>query len=225
MRGEGRVAVSNREEYVDVSAFRKNRLPLILPALSVIWIGVVGIGLSQMWEYEATPGELTNSPATWPTESRIERGTERPTLVVFAHPRCPCTRASIDELSRILTHCQGKVDAQVLFFKPSGSPVDWPKTDLWSAAQVIPGVSVIQDESGFEATRFSATTSGHSLLYDSRGRLLFSGGITGSRGHAGDNVGKSAIESLLLDGMTQRHQTFVFGCPLQGRVDTGGSES
>ena len=37
--------------------------------------------------------------------------------------------------------------------------------------------------------RFGAETSGQTLLYDRDGRLLFSGGTTGSRGHDGDNAG------------------------------------
>ena len=218
------MAASSDAEPFEANPRRKNWVPLIFPALSVIWVVFATIGLSRLWRYEATPGELTQSPTTWPAESRIERETKRPTLLVFAHPRCPCTRASIGELARIMTICHGKVDARVLFFQPMGSASDWAQTDLWFAAREIPGVSVIQDESGFEATRFSATVSGHSLLYDATGRLLFSGGITGSRGHAGDNVGKTAIESLLLNGQTNRQQTFVFGCPLLGQVSTKRSE-
>ncbi len=198
---------------------------LALPTLTVIWLGVVGIGLSSMWEYQATPGEVNKSPTNWPADSRIERNTERPTLVVFAHPRCPCTRASIRELSRIMTHCRERVDTHVLFFKPSGFSADWEKTDLWLSAEAIPGVSVAGDEDGSEAMRFRAATSGYSLLYDPDGRLLFSGGITGSRGHSGDNAGRSAIESLLMNGVADQKQTFVFGCPLLGRDDACDTES
>ena len=199
---------------------------LALPTLTLIWLGVVGIGLSLMWEYEATPGEVTTFLPHWPGDSRIERNTDRPTLVVFAHPRCPCTRASISELALIMAHCPGRVDVRVLFFKPSGFSAGWEKTDLWSSAEAIPGVKVVCDEDGSEAKRFRATTSGYSLLYNSNGRLLFGGGITGSRGHSGDNAGRSTIESLLMNGESdQKQQTFVFGCPLLGRDDACSTES
>ncbi len=190
---------------------------LALPSLTMIWLGVVGIGLSCLWEHEATPGEVTESPTNWPANSRIERNATLPTLVVFAHPHCPCTRASIRELSQIMTRCRERVDTHVLFFKPSEFSADWEKTDLWLSAEAIPGVSVADDEDGSEAMRFGAATSGYSLLYHPDGRLLFSGGITGSRGHSGDNAGRSAIESLLTDGVADRKHTFVFGCPLLGR--------
>ena len=178
-----------------------------------------------MWEYEATPGEVTVSQMQWPDDSQIERNPNRPTLVVFAHPRCPCSRATIGELALIVAHCPERVDVRVLFFKPSEFSAGWEKTDLWSSAEAIPGVTVISDEDGSEAKRFRATTSGYSLLYDSDGRLLFGGGITGSRGHSGDNAGRTAIETLLMNGESdQKQQTLVFGCPLLGRDDTCGTE-
>jgi hypothetical protein len=75
-------------------------------------------------------------------------------------------------------------------------------------------VSVRIDEAGREAARFGATTSGHVLLYDRGGRLRFSGGITASRGHVGDNAGRAALLGLLIHGETERERTPVFGCPL-----------
>lgn len=181
---------------------------------------MVGIGLSWMWAYEATPGEVTTTRTHWPADSQIQRNTDRPTLVVFAHPRCPCTRATIGELAMIVAHCNERVDVRVLFFKPKGLSAGWEKTDLWSSAAAIPGVEVISDEDGSEAKTFHANTSGYSLLYEPDGQLVFSGGITGSRGHSGDNAGRSSIESLLMNGQSdQNQQTFVFGCPLLGKND------
>lgn len=70
------------------------------------------------------------------------------------------------------------------------------------------------DDNGAEANRFHAATSGQTLLYDAAGRLLFSGGITGSRGHSGDNAGQTAIVSLVNSGAAELTETSVFGCPL-----------
>jgi hypothetical protein len=104
--------------------------------------------------------------------------------------------------------------ASVLFLKPKGSSEDWERTDLWQSAASIPGVNVLVDEDGAEARRFNSSTSGQTILYDAEGRLLFSGGITGSRGHSGDNAGRSAVVSLVNAGAADRAETFVFGCPL-----------
>lgn len=112
-----------------------------------------------------------------------------------------------------MTQAQGRVTAYVLFVKPSGSTENWEKTDLWQSAASIPGVSVVVDD-GAEAFRFHAMTSGQTALYDAEGQLLFSGGITASRGHSGDNAGRSAIVSLLNTGDAEQTVTSVFGCPL-----------
>ena len=82
-----------------------------------------------------------------------------------AHPHCPCTRASIESLARIMTRCRGLVTAHVAFCKPAGFPGDWEQTDLWRSAAAIPDVEVFCDEEGREARRFGAATSGCVLLF------------------------------------------------------------
>lgn len=176
---------------------------------------MIGVGLSQLWGYENAPGPATAPPSRWPLDSSIHLATDRATLVMLAHPHCPCTRASIGELARLMAQSQGRVTAYALFVKPEGSSDDWEKTDLWQSAASIPGVNVVIDD-GVEAQRFCAVTSGQTVLYDAEGHLLFSGGITGSRGHSGDNAGRSAIVSLLNNGEAERTETSVFGCPLFG---------
>jgi hypothetical protein len=139
------------------------------------------------------------------------------TLIMFAHPQCPCSRASIEELNRLLARSHGNVAAQVWFFKPAGFPADWTRSDLWRSAAAIPGVTVHDDPDGAQARLFGAETSGYVLLYDPRGQLRFKGGITGSRGHAGDNDGEDAIVSLLAGQQVNLKQTPVYGCSLLGK--------
>lgn len=195
-------------------ASNKKRFRVILLVGTVAWLSIVSIGLWRVWGYENAPGVAAAPPQQWPTDSRIQPAHDQATLVVLAHPHCPCTRASIGELASIMAHCQGRLTAYVLFLKPAGFSGDWEKTDLWQSAANIPGVTVIPDDDGSEARRFRAATSGQTVLYDSEGRLLFSGGITGSRGHSGDNAGRSSIVSLVNAGTAERTETFVFGCPL-----------
>ncbi|MCH7725280.1 MAG: RedB protein [Planctomycetes bacterium] len=192
----------------------QNKQWLRLSTITLAWLAATGFGLCALWNYETTPGEIATLASEWPGESHIQRNAELPTLVLFAHPRCPCTRASIGELALIMARCQGRVDAHVLFFKPTEFSSDWEKTDLWRDAEEIPSVKVTWDEDGSEARRFQAATSGFTVLYDPNGRLVFSGGITGSRGHYGDNAGKTAIESILTSGPTDRKSSLVFGCQL-----------
>ncbi|QDV48343.1 thioredoxin domain-containing protein [Gimesia fumaroli] len=198
---------------------------LALPAMVILWLGAVFLGMSVIWEYQVTPGEVPDAPISWPIDSRMTCNHRRPTLVMFAHPRCPCTRASIGELALIMAHGPERIDARVLFFKPAHFLEGWEKTDLWETAKHIPGVSVSSDIDGSEAQLFGATTSGYVLLYDANGQLLFHGGITGSRGHSGDNAGRTAIETILIGGNTDKQTTFTFGCPLLGRNDVCQQEN
>lgn len=191
----------------------------IMIAGGLVWMFVVVVGLRVLLAYENTPGVAASPSVQWPANSRIERASSRATLVMLAHPRCPCTRATIGELNTLMARCQGKVKAYVLFFRPKGAAAGWENTDLWQSADSIPGVQAVADEGGMEARRFQGQTSGQTLLFNSAGHLLFSGGITGARGHAGDNAGRDAIVSLLNDGktaqQTAQHEAFVFGCSLR----------
>jgi hypothetical protein len=195
---------------------RLNKGQFILIAACAVWVLMVGAGLSLLLAYENAPGPDAAPPSRWPADSRIQPAADRATLIMLAHPHCPCTRASIGELARLMTQAQDRVTTYVLFLKPAGSSDDWEKTDLWQSAASIPGVNVLVDDGGVEAQRFQAMTSGYTVLYDAGGRLIFSGGITSSRGHFGDNAGRSAIVSLLNTGKADRAETFAFGCPLLG---------
>ena len=185
-----------------------------LLGFGILWLVGVGVGQRVLLDYETSLGEAATPPVRWPADSRIQRATGLATLVMMAHPQCPCTRASIGELALLMAQVQDRVSAYVLFFKPTGYSEEWEKSDLWRSAAAIPRVTVLVDDGGVEAARFHAAVSGQALLYDVEGRLLFSGGITASRGHSGDNAGRSAIGSLVTTGTAERAGTPVFGCSL-----------
>lgn len=198
---------------------RRKRLIWSATAFAVGWVLTVGLGLRTLLNYESAPGSVATVPKAWPT-SQVPVATDRPTLVMLAHPHCPCTRASIGELARIMARIQGKATAIVLFSKPEATGSDWNDTALRRSAAAIPGVTVLPDPDGIEARRFGAETSGHTLLFAADGRLLFSGGITHSRGHEGDNPGEDAIVPLVHNRVSDRAETLVFGCslPLEKRT-------
>jgi hypothetical protein len=187
--------------------------PLLVGAL-LVWILGVGAGFAHVLDYAFTPGNRGTSPTDWPSGSSLRPDPGRANLVLLAHPHCPCSRVSIDQLEQIMVRCQGQVTAHVLFYRPSTFPENWEKTDLWHHSAAIPGMHVVADTDASEAQRFGAATSGHVLLFHADGHLLFRGGITNSRGHAGASLGSEAIVSLLTTGTTEHTETPVFGCPL-----------
>jgi hypothetical protein len=195
-----------------VTSIRKNIFLTTL--LGVTWVAAVAFGARILLKYESAPGRTGPVPAAWPVASAIERSADKSTLIMLAHPHCPCTRASVGELAQIMARAQGKTNAYVVFIKPSGAGPDWDDTDLRRTAATIPGVKVLTDANGTEADRFGIQTSGHTLLFDRSGALLFSGGITSSRGHAGGNTGESAILAALNGRRVDHTRTPIFGCAL-----------
>jgi hypothetical protein len=179
-----------------------------------VWLGSIVAGLSLLARYDTTAGVAGTAPRYWPRASRIQLSDQGHTLVMFAHPKCPCTRASLGELAKILTRCPNTVTPHVVFFKPADTTELWDHTDQWFTATNTPGVNVVRDMDGVEARLFQATTSGQTLLYNAAGELLFSGGITLARGHAGDNPGRGAIESYLAGSGGEICETPVYGCPI-----------
>jgi hypothetical protein len=200
-----------------VAGMKKNAL---IGAAVALWIPAVGFGISTLWKYSITPGHPAEPPVNWLRRAPIERASGRATLVMFAHPLCGCSRASLGELAIIMAHESEKVNASVFFYRAPGEPSQWARTDLWETATAIPGVGVSEDPGGSVAQSFGVFTSGQTLLYDSEGRLQFKGGITGSRGHSGDNAGRSVITALLqgdpLLATRLPVTTPVFGCSLRG---------
>jgi hypothetical protein len=193
---------------------------LVLVAFLVVWLPAVAFGINVLWKYSSTPGRVGTPSLSWPEGVQPERTPGRSTLVMFAHPQCPCTSATLGELAIIMAHAHERLDAKVFFYLPSTAPASWARTELWSTASAIPGVHVFEDRDAHMAERFGAFTSGQTLLYDPLGHLQFKGGITALRGHSGDNAGRSAIIALVRSDPPQigalPEVTPVLGCSLRG---------
>lgn len=158
------------------------------------------VGMGALILYNGTPGAASSPPLVWPAATKLERTGNEPTLLVFAHPFCRCTDATITGLSRLRSLRPGSGAAvPAVTFVVLGGENDpaWNRTDLTDKAAAVPNSRFVWDDGGQEAKRFGARTSGLVVLYSARGKLLFAGGVTGSRGHEGDNLGLSALKSAL----------------------------
>jgi hypothetical protein len=199
-----------------VSKMREGRTGRgLIAGLLVVWGASVALGFVVLMDYQNAPGAPAEPPSQWPASSALDPGGQtRGTLVLFAHPRCPCTRATLSELERLLHHVQGRVTTYVVFVQPEGYDRAWVRDHLWHRATAMPAVRPVRDVKGMEAERFGAFTSGQVLYYDEQQHLRFAGGITGARGHEGDNKGRQALRQLIQTGTANRTSTFVFGCAL-----------
>ncbi|HSR53163.1 MAG TPA: RedB protein [Acidobacteriota bacterium] len=184
-------------------------------AALAFWLAGIAAGVLITAQYQNSVGAPGSAPPLWPSGSSLRPRAGQFTAVMAVHPHCTCTRAGLEELARLMAQGRDRLEVVVLFIRPREVGGRWDKSDLWDMAGRIPDVTVRSDPGGTEARRFGARTSDHLVLYDRRGRLSFSGGITSSRGHSGDNRGRSAILSIL-GGKKGREQFFIFGCSLFG---------
>ena len=167
-----------------------------------VWGLVLAAGWSSLTAYGfrcevASEG----TPAKWPAGSRIARCADRRLLVVFLHPKCPCSHATISELERMLVpqlhDADRGPDVAIVACMPPALTDPWLRTSLMQRAARLPRAKVYADAGGVEAARFAATTSGEIVLVGAGGERLYAGGVTQSRGHVGGNVGADTVARLL----------------------------
>ena len=190
------------------------RRPRTIRAAVFVWTCVIASGSLYGLFHETTPGITVPASPRWPHGTACRLSKSKPTLVMFLHPRCPCSHASLAELQFVLNRCARRVAAQAVFFRPQASTDEWVKTRLWEEAGQIPGLTRRIDPDGAERSRFGASLSGEVFVYHPDGGLAFRGGITASRGHAGENLGSLGLVAFLSRQAPLRPTTPVFGCEL-----------
>jgi hypothetical protein len=191
-----------------------SRKAIWLAAALALWglCGVIAWGALML--FQQTPGVSAHAPSQWPDSANIRPTPGRAQLVVFVHPRCPCTRSTLVELKELVENATTPVDVHLLYYRPAGTEKDWLRTDLWDFAATISNAVVNEDVDGALAQCFGVKTSGQVLYYDARGRLLLATGITAGRGGSGGSRGRDAVAALLAGRTPSTNHTPVFGCPL-----------
>jgi hypothetical protein len=167
------------------------------------WVTAMAAGFHQAMRWEFTPGKSASGAET---QNRAGAG---PRLVVCLHSQCPCSLATVENLSKLDRESRRKL---AIAFVLTGPNV--------RSAPILKKVSQFSDADirfaaeGEILARYGARTSGQALLYDSSGRLVFQGGLTDSRGTPGDSAGVRAITDTLA-GRKCIASAPVYGCSLQ----------
>lgn len=185
-------------------------------AVSFLWVLMIGFAYWHFSAFEGRPNVQAAHPTKFPRDTALVASATGDTLLMFIHPKCPCTSASLNELAVLSTRCGGELNATAVFVKPHNAPDGWERTDYWERAQRIPGVRVVLDESAKEARTFGALTSGETFVYNHDRELVFSGGITGGRGHEGDNQGLDRVIGIIRNTTNRCASTNTYGCALNG---------
>ena len=191
---------------------------VVIVVLAGFWIVAFTYGMRAMLRFERTPGQIASAPTHWPIGVPEWGSAQLPTLVVALHPRCSCSRASLDELEQAAQTFGASYNAVLLIYQPAGGDIDWRNNALYRDAQTSLHANVVLDTNGLLAQSFGAETSGEVMLYSGQDHsgirnLLYAGGVTGARGVDGANPG---VDSLLSAFHQQRSSAGkpVFGCAL-----------
>lgn len=180
----------------------------------LLWLALALYGSILLWNFNLEPGSSPAAESQWPAGSALSPPRGGPAIVLFLHPLCPCSRATVDELAVLMSRADHPFEVRAVFVGgPDGVPVE--QSDLWRQVKTLPRVTLHKDPDGAEAALFHSETSGDAFLFDGAGRLQFRGGLTAARGHAGDNFGVDSIARFLNEGQSSSSPGGpVFGCAL-----------
>ena len=182
-----------------------------------VWILLLVCGMGALGAHAARAGSAGSTPDVWP--KAMQRSPDRWTVVLAAHPRCPCTRSTADELIRALQGATETYEVIVLAYTPPDG-VSFSDTSIIRGLAANPHTTIVLDPDGRTAALFGAMTSGHAAVYDPEGHLRFRGGLTPSRAHVGPNTGAAAVRALLRGGTAPAPDAPVYGCPLENSIHT-----
>lgn len=166
-----------------------------------------------LFRFGATPGAQSQAPDRLPSSAPFHAGSA-PLLLVFVHPGCSCTHATLEELDETVAGYSKPLQVALVVYHSGAmekaglmqgfTPQHWLHRDF----------HVVMDEKGSLSRLFGAETSGEVVLYGRNGQLLFQGGVTPERAHVGASKGRDALEQALYRENRQSGMTRVFGCPI-----------
>ncbi|RYZ41042.1 MAG: RedB protein [Myxococcaceae bacterium] len=186
-----------------------------LPWLVALWLLASALGSGLLWSHASTAGPSATPPSRLPEALAPVRRPGTWSLLVFLHPQCPCSRATLAELAKLTAHAGRRLATRVFIWAPRQAPPDFVRSELWTRAQALSGVEVVADVDGQAARAMGARTSGQVVLFSPEGIERFSGGITPARGHEGDSEGNRTLRALVDTQAPGSPVAPVFGCALE----------
>jgi hypothetical protein len=179
--------------------------------LVIAWIVLqIAAGLT----FDLKPESVQTPPPAWPKDVSLQAG-QLGTIVLFLHPHCPCSRASVVQLDRLRTMASTDHVALHIVFVGNNAR---ESTALTRAAESLSGVQLHFDSERTLARQFDASVSGETFAFGDGGKLIFHGGLTSARGHEGDSYALTALANWLRAGAlptaSGASEFPTFGCRL-----------
>jgi hypothetical protein len=163
-----------------------------------------------------TPGLSQSVPTNWPEDAGLSRVPGESHLLVFIHLQCPCSKATLSNLKSSLNESIGRHQVTIIFSGTSESAGRNGRMLVAKGTEL--GAAMVHDHLGTVTRRFRIKTSGHVLLYDGTGALVYSGGVTAGRGVSGPSGGQRSIEQHMLGETIRLREHVVYGCPILEEV-------
>lgn len=185
----------------------------IATAAGALWLGLILGWSGFLTAHQFRPGNASTLQHAWPPGSRLHPRPDALTAVLFAHPECPCFSATLTETERLQTLLREPLQLFVVFETD-------PAFDLFASrhfrrVSAWKNATIVHEADNREVALFGAQTSGQVLIFDKDRRLLFSGGITGSRAHEGDNPNLERAVAAARSRAPKVVLTPVYGCSLR----------
>lgn len=176
------------------------------------WGCGLGLGMLAMVRFELQAGKAGTPPSYLPSVVAPPAERAAGTVIVFIHPECACSQATLTNLRDIASELPSA--RFVVEFESEGKSAHaiLSSSNYRLAADIRS--AEIEIDYGTKAKVFHAQTSGETFVYSPAGELLYSGGITASRGEPGSNVGLDAIVDCLRHRSPKVRHMPTFGCAL-----------
>lgn len=85
-----------------------------------VWSLSIVTGLMWMAGYTSHPIDNESFPSPMPAGVLYPGASgQQPRFVVFSHPQCSCTRTTLQQLARLISHYQTPIQVSFLFNKPA----------------------------------------------------------------------------------------------------------
>lgn len=181
-------------------------------------IGAWAIGLALLWglllQHTYRPSATLQPTIDWPADSRLSAPAMVPRVVVFAHPFCPCTSATLHELDRLVFRIPEETSVTVVFNTCGLETAAVEASPTVKLARKIENVATVFDPDGRETRAYGASISGEVFAFDRSAKRIFHGGITVGRGHEGGSIGAKRLFQLLNGKKSDSYSGPVYGCAL-----------
>lgn len=195
-----------------------NSKPIQLLAFVALF-AMSAIGFVQLTDYSSRPGHPGLVPNRLSdvalSDTSLSAGLTtdgKPQLLLFYHPKCPCTTATVRILERLNPRFLEPIPITAIAYCADDEPDLWIQSRTTKALSSLDNVRIVIDKGGRLSKSFGATVSGHLLLYNPNGQLTFSGGITPYRGHEGDSPSSLDLLERINSPKDNCMHWPVFGC-------------